>query len=71
MGESDNDSNNNGGSTNRSNNNDDNANSSDGNSSNSDNAGQHQGEINPTMRVETIVTTRVAPQLASREQMKS
>ena len=28
-------------------------------------------EIDPTMRTETIATTRVTPQLASREQMKS
>ena len=30
-----------------------------------------EGEIDPTMRIETMVTTRVIPQLASREQMKS
>ena len=30
-----------------------------------------KGGINPTMRTEMTVTTRVTPQLASREQMKS
>ena len=29
-----------------------------------------EGEIDPTMRTEMTVTTRVTPQLASREQMK-
>ena len=30
-----------------------------------------RGEIDPTTRMETMVTTRVTPQLASRKQMKS
>ena len=33
--------------------------------------GSDKGETNPTMRTEMTVTTRVTPQLASREQMKS
>ena len=33
--------------------------------------GSTKGEIDPTMRVEMIVTTIVVPQLASRKQMKS